>query len=53
MIGKLQRAIDEVADKIAAAEAKGDTRKVKDLEADKASKEAFLEMAKKAQADFS
>jgi hypothetical protein len=53
MIGKLQRAIDEVGDKIAAAEAKGDKKKVKDLQADKASKEAFLEMAQKAQADFS
>lgn len=53
MIGKLQRAIDEVAEKITAAEAKGDKKKVKDLEADKASKEAFLDMAKKAQADYS
>jgi hypothetical protein len=53
MISKLQRAIDEVGEKIAAAEAKGDKKKVKDLEADKASKEAFLDMAKKAQADFS
>ena len=53
MIGKLQRAIDEVGEKIAAAEAKGDKKKAKDLEADKASKEAFLDMAKKAQADYS
>jgi hypothetical protein len=53
MIGKLQRAIDEVGEKIAAAEAKGDSKKAKDLQADKASKEAFLEMAKRAQADFS
>ncbi len=53
MISKLQRAIDEVGEKIAAAEAKGDKKKVKDLQADKASKEAFLDMAKKAQADYS
>ncbi|AXT85338.1 DUF349 domain-containing protein [Aeromicrobium sp. A1-2] len=53
MIGKLQRAIDEVAAKIAAAEAKGDAKKAKDLKADKSSKEAFLDMAKKAQADYS
>jgi hypothetical protein len=53
IIGKLQRAIDEVAAKIAAAEAKGDTKKVKDLQADLESKQAFMEMAKKAQADFS
>lgn len=53
MIGKLQRAIDEVAAKITAAEAKGDAKKVRDLQADLESKQAFLEMAKKAQADFS
>ncbi|WP_456694641.1 DUF349 domain-containing protein [Aeromicrobium sp. P5_D10] len=53
MIGKLQRAIDEVAEKIKAAEAKGDTKKAADLKKDLESKEAFLEMAKKAQADFS
>jgi hypothetical protein len=53
MIGKLQRAIDEVDEKIAAAQAKGDDRKVKDLTKDRESKQAFLEMAQKAQADFS
>ncbi|MEV7396576.1 DUF349 domain-containing protein [Aeromicrobium sp. NPDC092404] len=53
MIGKLQRAIDEVGEKIAAAEAKGDKKRVKDLQADLDSKQAFLDMAKKAQADFS
>ena len=54
MIGKLQKAIDDArADIVAKAEAAGDAKKVKDLEADKASKEAFLDMAKKAQADYS
>ena len=53
MIGKLQRAIDEVQDKLTAAEAKGDDKKAKDLTKDLESKQAFLEMAKKAQADFS
>lgn len=53
MIGKLQRSIDEVAEKITAAEAKGDTKRAADLASEKESKEAFLEMAKKAQADFS
>ncbi|MGA8987316.1 DUF349 domain-containing protein [Aeromicrobium sp.] len=53
MIGKLQRAIDDVAEKITAAESKGDAKKVKDLQAELASKQAFLEMAQKAQADFS
>ena len=53
MIGKLQRAIDEVQAKLTAAEAKGDDKKAKDLSKDLESKQAFLEMAKKAQADFS
>jgi hypothetical protein len=53
MISKLQRAIDEVQAKLDAAEAKGDTKKAKDLTSDLESKQAFLEMAKKAQADFS
>ncbi|MBC7633162.1 DUF349 domain-containing protein [Aeromicrobium sp.] len=53
MIGKLQKAIDDVAEKIAAAEAKDDAKKIKDLQADLASKTAFLEMAQKAQADYS
>ncbi|MET0768042.1 MAG: DUF349 domain-containing protein [Aeromicrobium sp.] len=53
MISKLQRAIDEVQVKLDAAEAKGDTKKAKDLTSDLESKQAFLEMAKKAQADFS
>ena len=53
MIGKLQRAIDEVQDKLTAAEAKGDAKKAKDLQQDLDSKKAFLEMAQKAQADFS
>ncbi|MFI5428356.1 hypothetical protein [Aeromicrobium sp. UC242_57] len=42
-----------MAEKIKAAEAKGDDKKAKNLKEDLASKEAFLEMAKKAQADFS
>ncbi|MCW2769849.1 MAG: hypothetical protein JWR27_1282, partial [Aeromicrobium sp.] len=53
MISKLQHAIDEAQAKLDAAEAKGDTRKAKDLTADLESKKAFLEMAQKAQADFS
>jgi hypothetical protein len=53
MISKLQRAIDETQDKLTAAEAKGDAKKTKDLQADLESKRAFLDMAKKAQADFS
>ena len=53
MIGKLQRAIDEVQAKLTKAEAANDAKKVKDLQADLDSKQAFLDMAKKAQADFS
>ena len=53
MIGKLQRAIDEVQAKLDAATAKGDAKKAKDLQNDLDSKKAFLEMAQKAQADFS
>jgi hypothetical protein len=53
MIGKLQRAIDDVQAKLSAAEAKGDAKNAKDLQADLESKQAFLDMAKKAQADFS
>ncbi|MGB9012412.1 MAG: DUF349 domain-containing protein [Aeromicrobium sp.] len=53
MIGKLQRAIDEVQAKLVKAEAAKDAKKMKDLQADLDSKQAFLDMAKKAQADFS
>ncbi len=53
MIGKLQRAIDEVQAKLTKAEAAKDAKKVKDLQADLDSKQAFLDMAQKAQADFS
>jgi hypothetical protein len=53
MIAKLQAAIDEVTAKLEKAQAAGDARKVKDLTSDLESKQAFLDMAKKAQADFS
>lgn len=53
MIGKLQRAIDEVQEKLSKAEAAGDAKRVKDLTTDLESKQAFLEMAQKAQSDFS
>ena len=53
MIGKLQKAIDDTRADIAKAEAAGDARKVKDLKETLASRESFLEMAQKAQADFS
>jgi hypothetical protein len=53
MIAKLQRAIDETQAKLSKAEATGDAQKIKDLTADLDSKQAFLDMAAKAQADFS
>jgi hypothetical protein len=53
MIGKLQKAIDDTLADIAKAEAAGDAKKVKDLKETLASRESFLEMAQKAQADFS
>ena len=53
MIDKLQRAIDDTRSDLAEAEAAGDTKKVKKLQDDLASRESFLEMAQKAQADFS
>jgi hypothetical protein len=53
MIGKLQKAIDDTRADLEKAEAAGDTNKVKKLEEDLASRESFLEMAQKAQADFS
>jgi hypothetical protein len=53
MIGKLQKAIDETQAQLTAAEAAGDAKKVKDLQDTLASRQSFLEMAKKAQADFS
>jgi hypothetical protein len=53
MIGKLQKAIDDTQAQLAKAEAAGDARKVKDLQENLASRQSFLEMAQKAQADFS
>ncbi|MFT4299124.1 MAG: DUF349 domain-containing protein [Aeromicrobium sp.] len=53
MIGKLERAITETEEALTKAEAAGDAKKVKDLTAKLASNRSFLEMAQKAQADFS
>ena len=53
MIDKLQKAIDDTRADLAKAEAAGDKKKVKNLQDDLASRESFLEMAQKAQADFS
>ena len=53
MIDKLQKAIDDTRADLEKAEAAGDAKKVKNLQDTLASRESFLEMAQKAQADFS
>ena len=53
MVSKLERAITETEEKLAKAQAAGDAKKVKDLESTLAGHRSFLEMAQKAQADYS
>ncbi|HEY0642718.1 MAG TPA: DUF349 domain-containing protein [Nocardioides sp.] len=53
MIGKLEAGIAETQAKLDKANAAGDSKKVKDLEGELANKQAFLDMARKASADFS
>ncbi len=53
MITKLEKAIEDAKAEIAKAEAAGDAKKVKAAKENLASRESFLEMAQKAQADFS
>ena len=52
IIGKLEAGIAESQAKLDKATAAGDARKVKDLESELANKQAFLDMAKRAAADF-
>ncbi|WP_110205654.1 DUF349 domain-containing protein [Nocardioides daejeonensis] len=52
MIGKLETAIAEIESDLAAARTKGDDKQVKKLEENLASRQAFLDMARKAAADF-
>jgi hypothetical protein len=52
MIGKLEAGIAETQAKLDKATAAGDARKAKDLEGELANKQAFLDMARKAAADF-
>ena len=52
MIGKLEAGIAETQAKLDKATAAGDAKRTKDLESQLANKQAFLEMAKKAAADF-
>ena len=53
MVSKLEDAIAKVEADIEAAKAKGDTKKVASLEENLESRRQFLEMAKRASADFS
>jgi hypothetical protein len=53
MLGQLERAIAGIEADLEKARAAGDTRKIKGLEDDLASRQQFLEMARKAASDFS
>ena len=53
MISKLEAGIAETQAKLDKATAAGDAKRTQDLEAELANKQAFLDMAKKAAADFS
>ena len=53
MVAKLEDAIAKVEAQLAAARDAGDERKVASLESDLASRQSFLEMARKAAADYS
>ena len=52
MIGKLEAGIAETQAELDKATAAGDARRTKDLERELANKQAFLDMARKAAADF-
>ncbi|MCY7402153.1 MAG: DUF349 domain-containing protein [Nocardioides sp.] len=52
MIGKLEAGIAETQAKLDKATAAGDARRTKDLESDLANKQAFLDMARRAAAEF-
>lgn len=52
MIGKLEAGITETQAKLDKASAAGDDRRVKDLESELANKQAFLDMARRASAEF-
>jgi hypothetical protein len=53
MVSKLQQAIAQVEADLERARAAGDQKKVSDLEENLASRQAFLEMARRASADYS
>ncbi len=53
MIGKLEKAIADISAQLEQAKASGNDRKVKELEENLASRQSFLDMARRAAADFS
>ncbi len=53
MLGQLERAIADIESSLEKARASGDERKVRELEENLASRQSFLEMARKAASDFS
>ena len=53
MVSKLEAAIAKVEDDLAKARAAGNEKKVKELEENLESRQSFLEMAKRASADYS
>lgn len=52
MVSKLEAGIAEAQAKLDNAQASGDARRIKDLEAELANKQAFLDMARRASAEF-
>ena len=52
MVSKLERAIAEIEKRPGQAQASGNEKKVKELEENLASRQSFLDMAKRASADF-
>src|SRR3954452_7603647 len=53
MLGQLERAISDIETNLDKARASGDDRKIRELEENLASRQQFLEMARKAASDFS
>ena len=52
MVSKLEKACADLEADLAAARAKGDAKKTADIEENLASRRSFLEMARRASADF-
>ena len=53
MVSKLERAIAEIQADLDKAKESGNEKKIKDLEENLASRQSFLDMAKRASADYS